>query len=173
MKLCALCGSAALLLGNACKHSSAPKVEKPAPSASVARPVDHLAPGELPPGRDALFGLVIPRGMTVQGQFKDSALAFGALDSEAVANYVRDRVNVSHVEIGAARTIFPAAHIKDGPDGRIFRIEVIGEGGGTRLMVEDVTPPPPAPRENISDEERWRRAGFTRDGKPTNMNALK
>jgi hypothetical protein len=40
-------------------------------------------------------------------------------------------------------------------------------------MVEDVTPPPPAPRENISDEERWRRAGFTRDGKPTNMNALK
>jgi hypothetical protein len=95
------------------------------------------------------------------------------MDSEAVANYVRDRVSVSHVEVGAARTIFPAARIKDGPPGRVFRIEVIGEGAGTRLLVEDVTPPPPPPVENISDSERWRRAGFSRDGKPLDMNALK
>ncbi|MFZ5894223.1 MAG: hypothetical protein ACOY0T_24395 [Myxococcota bacterium] len=168
------CGSAALLLvGTACKRSPRPRADKPQASASVAPPVDRLAPGELPPGRDALFGLVIPQGMTVQGQFKDSGLAFGALEAEAVANYVRDRVEVSHVEIGAARTVFPGARIKNGPADRTFRVEVIGEGAGTRLLVEDITPPPPPPPENISDTERWRRAGFTHDGKPTNMNALK
>ena len=175
VKVCALCASAAVLLGGAsCKRAAeSRRVEKPLPSSSAAPPLDRLAAGELPPGRDALFGLIIPRGMAVQGQFKDSALAFGAMDSEAVANYVRDRVSVSHVEVGAARTIFPAARIKDGPPGRVFRIEVIGEGAGTRLLVEDVTPPPPRPAENISDSERWRRAGFSRDGKPLDMNALK
>lgn len=174
MRLFTWCASAALLGGTACKQTpSNRRVEKPMPSPSASAPLDRLARGELPPGQEALFGLVIPRGMTVQGQFKDSALAFGAIDSEAVANYVRDRVSVSHVEVGAARTIFPAARIKEGPAGRVFRIEVIGEGAGTRLLVEDVTPPPPPPVENISDAERWRRAGFTSDGKPINMNALK
>ncbi|HET9932282.1 MAG TPA: hypothetical protein VFQ35_16375 [Polyangiaceae bacterium] len=175
MRFGALCASAAALLGaSSCKHAAeSRRAEKPLPSSSAAPPVDRLAKGELPPGREALFGLVIPRGMTVQGQFKDSALAFGDMDSEAVANYVRDRVAVSHVEVGAARTIFPAARILEGPPSRVFRIEVVGEGAGTRLLVEDVTPPPPPPPENISDTERWRRAGFTRDGKPLDMNALK
>jgi len=162
-----------MVFGGACKHSQAPREHKAQAAASVAPPVDRLAPGELPPGRDAIFGLLIPQGMRIQGQFKDSGLAFGALDAAAVANYVRDRVEVSHVEIGAARTVFPGARIKNGPADRTFRIEVIGEGAATRLLVEDVTPPPPPPPENISDSERWRRAGFTPDGKPINMNALK
>ncbi|MGC4092144.1 MAG: hypothetical protein QM756_30530 [Polyangiaceae bacterium] len=161
--------------GGACKHKRAPAPNRDQAAASAsAHPIDHLATGELPPGREALFGLVIPEGMKVQGQFKDSALAFGALDAEAVANYVRDRVEVSHVEIGAARTVFPGARIKNGPEGRTFRVEVIGEGPSTRLLVEDVTPPPALPPDvGASDADRWKRAGFTPDGKPLDMNSLK
>ncbi len=148
--------------------------KKPASAQSSKPPLDHLAAGELPPGQSSLFGLVIPKGMTIQGQFSDSGLAFGALRAEAVANYVRERVDVGQVEVGAARTVFPACRIKGGPETRTFRIEVVSEGPATRLIVQDVTPPPPPPPEvGVSDAERWRRAGFSPDGKPLNMNALK
>jgi hypothetical protein len=135
--------------------------------------VDRLAPGELPPGEEALFGLLLPKGMKVQGQFTETGLAWGPLPAEEVANYVRSRVDVERVEVGAARTIFPAARIKAGPAEHAFRIEVVRESVGTRLIVRDLAPtPPPPPAPGLTDAERWRRAGFTPDGKPLDMKAL-
>jgi hypothetical protein len=161
----------AALLG-ACRNEPAPSQAKPASSAKP-RTVDRLAPGELPPGEQALFGLVIPKGMKVQGQFSETGLAWGEVPAEDVANYVRSRVEVERVEIGAARTIFPAVRIKDGASDHTFRIEVVRESVGTRLIVQDLTPPPaPPPEPGLSEAERWRRAGFTPDGKPINLKAL-
>jgi hypothetical protein len=61
--------------------------------------------------------------------------------------------------------VFPAARIKDGLPDRIYRIDVLPEFRSTRLVLTDVTPPPP-PAPGLSDRERWRRAGFSPDGRP-------
>jgi hypothetical protein len=132
-----------------------------------------LAPGELPPGEEALFGLILPKGMKVQGKLDETGLAWGKLPAEEVANYIRSRVAVEHVEVGAARTIFPAVRIKDSPSDHAFRIEVLRESAGTRLIVRDLTPPPaPVPVPGLTDAERWRRAGYSPDGKPLDMSKL-
>jgi len=83
---------------------------------------------------------------------------------DALANYVRDRVVVSHVEIGAARTIFPNARIKGGAPERVYELDVVPEPGQTRLVIRDTTPPKVQP--DLTDEERWRQAGLTPQGRP-------
>lgn len=149
------------------------KTPPPRPSAvSSVRPLDRLAPGELAPGKRQVFGLEIPVGMTIRGQFREVAYVHGAVAPEALANFVRERVVVDHVEIGAARTVFPQARIKKGAADRFFRIEVIAGNRITELVVQDVTPHP-KPQENLSDEERWRRAGRRPDGKPVDITELK
>ena len=142
-----------------------------APGASSAKPVDRLAPGELAPGKSDAFGLVLPRKMRLDAKSPRTAHASGKVTPEALANYVRKHVVVSHVELGAARTIFPRARITGGLPNKVYRIEVIASRAGyTKLVVRDITRPPAA--QGLSEEERWRRAGFTPDGKPINMKAL-
>jgi len=133
-------------------------------AAPSARPPDRLAPGELAPGTAQAFGLVLPRDLRVQAQFQKELQATGPVSPEAVANYVRQRVVAAHVELGVARTVFPDALIKGGPAGHVFQIEILPERGGrTRLIVRDVTPEPAT--QGLTEEERWRRAGLTPDGK--------
>ena len=140
------------LLCAACREKD--QAPKPAPSVGAsAKPLDRLAPGELSPGQSQVFGLDVPTGMVVRGQFAEVAYLHGNVKPEALANYVRDRVVVDHVEIGAARTVFPYARIKKGPADRFFQIEVIAGGSGTELVVKDVTPHPKPP-EQLSNEER-------------------
>lgn len=134
----------------------------PLPAASGAKPVDRLAPGELPAGQSEAFGLVLPRALRLDARFPDGAHASGPVTPEALANYVRARVDVAHVEIGAARTVFPRARIKAGNPAKSYRIEVVPDGPRTRLVIRDVTPPPTV--QGISEEERWRRAGMTPNG---------
>jgi len=167
---------AALIWQPGCRKTSdeaAPGIQRPsAPPASASAPLDRLSASELLPGEVSLFGLTLPRGMQVQGLFEERGIAFGVLRPEAVANYVRDHVESSGVEVGAARTIFPAARIKGAPPDRTYRIEVLHESGATRLFVEDITPRPPRHVAPMTDEERWRRAGFTPNGKPLNPKDL-
>jgi len=172
------CSLAVLLVAlGACRSKDAPSAA-PAPSAAAAaaaavkKPVDRLAPGELAPGDSSLFGLPLPRGMVVEGKFKDFAVANGRLSAEAVANYVRDHVLAEHVEIGAARTVFPSVRIKQGAPDRAYRVEVLQDGLTTRVVVRDITPRPAPKVDGVSAEELWRRAGFSRDGKPLNPKAL-
>jgi hypothetical protein len=162
-----------LALPLAC-HRSERSAGTEAPSASPSRglPLDHLGPGELAPGEDALFGLKLPRGMQVQGKFSDSALAVGTLDLQALAEYVRTRVTAANVEVGATRIVFPSARIPGSPPDRVYRIEVVRQGSATRLSVRDVTPAPRRVPDGLDDAERWKRAGFSPDGKPLNMKAL-
>jgi len=134
-------------------------------------PLDHLAPDELAPGKLEVFGMPLPRGMEVESHLVDRVYVRGRVSPEALANYVREHVAVSHVEIGAARTVFPMAHIKNGPQDRYFTLEVFADGPSTRLVIKDTTPPPPPPP-GLTDAERWRAAGYGPDGRPLDLKAL-
>jgi hypothetical protein len=166
-----------ILLGAAACESDEPPVVPPdygsatAPRAWSAKPIDRLAPGELAPGKADAFGLVLPRKLRVKARFPRSVHASGRASPEAVANYIRQRVTVAHVELAAASTVFPRATIPGGPPDKVYRIEVSPDrGGGTNLVVRDITRAP-AP-EGLSEEERWRRAGLTPDGKIIDMKSL-
>ncbi len=135
------------------------------PIASVApKPVDRLAPDELTQGSGEVWGFSVPRGMQIEHRYVEEAALVGAVKPDALANYVRDRVVVSHVEIGAGRTIFPNARIKAGAADRVYELDVVPEPGGTRLVIRDLTPLPVMP--GLSDAERWRQAGLTPQGRP-------
>jgi hypothetical protein len=150
--------------------------QAPAPVASTSAtpapvPLDHLATDELAPGKAEVYGFAVPRDMQVESQLIDRAYVSGRVSPEALANYVRQRVTVSHVEIGAARTVFPMARINGGPTDRFFTLEVLPDGPRTRLVIKDTTPPPP-PVQGLSDAERWRAAGLGPDGRPLDLKKL-
>jgi hypothetical protein len=156
------------LLALGCRSKSAP-APLATPSASAApdpKLVDRLAPGELEPGKSQVFGFEVPRNMDVKGAFLEVAYLEGPVTPEALANYVRERVEVDRVEIGAASTLFPRAHIKRGAPERIYDLVVApGSGPLTELTIRDVTPPRPSPP-GMTDAERWRQAGRKPDGTP-------
>ena len=160
--LVGLCSLA--ICGCAAKRSAAEAVASAAASKAPGPPLDHLAPDELAPGKLEVYGFPVPLGMEVESRIADRAYVRGRVSPEALANYVREHVSVSHVEIGAARTVFPMARIKNGPTDRYFTLEVYSDGPSTRLVLKDTTPPPPPP--GLTDAERWRAAGYTPDGRP-------
>jgi len=168
---CAALCIALCLVPLACREQAPAPTLRGAAAASASRPVDHLAPDELAPGKSEVYGFPVPRGMDLESRLKDRAYISGRVSPEALANYVRQHVSVSHVEVGAARTVFPMARIKGGPVDRYYNFEVLPDGPQTRLVIKDVTPPPPPPP-GLSDEERWRRAGMTPQGKPLDAKKL-
>jgi hypothetical protein len=157
----------ALLLCASCQRKSAPAPAGSALAASAAKPVDRLAPDELAAGTADVWGLTIPRDMRIEHRFPEVAYVVGPVKADALANYVRDRVVVSHVEIGAGRTIFPNAHIKGGSRDHVYELDVIPEPSGSRLEIQDLTPVKVVP--GLTDEERWRQAGLTPQGRPLDM----
>jgi hypothetical protein len=159
------------LLAGAVACSACQKDEEPAadPNASATAPVaaptprDHLVPGELLEGSEVAFGLRLPRGTKVQSVFPQQIVA--ACDAKAadVANYIRPRVSMGRVGVGAASTMFERVQVAANP-GRelVIRVEEASTGTGSRITVRDVTPPPLAP--GLSDEERWKQVGMTPGG---------
>jgi hypothetical protein len=158
----------------ACRSSPPSEAQRaPVPSAS-ARSLDRLAPGELAPGSGQIFGLVVPRNMSVKAKHVESAYVEGNVAPEALANYVKDRVAIERVEVGAARTVFPSAVIKQGDLARRYDIEVVaGNGRPTALIVRDVTPHGPSGPPEMTEAERWRQAGRTPDGRPLDIATLR
>lgn len=156
------------LAGAACRKKEAPApAPAPAPIASTA--LDRLLPGELAEGTERAMGLVVPRGMRFERIFNDSAQARGRVGAEALANYVRQRVDAATVEIGAARTLFPRAHVKGQPNEKTVRIEVIRDVDSTVLYLRDTTPPTIEP--GLTEDQRWRKEGIV-PGKPFDPKAL-
>jgi hypothetical protein len=153
--LCASCHS---------KAGSAPSGSASALASARAKPLDRLAPDELAAGNAEVWGFPVPRDMQVEHRYVETAQLIGAVKPDALANYVRDRVVVSHVEIGAGRTVFPNAHIKGGAADRVYELDVVPEPGRTRLVIKDTTPLKVVP--GLSDAERWQQAGLTPQGRP-------
>jgi hypothetical protein len=168
MRVVKVAPAVALIVVTGCARNSTPP-PAPAPSASATVTVDRLLPGELGESTTRALGLPVPREMRVERIFSDSFVARGHVDVEPLANYVRRRVDASSVEIGAARTLFPKAHVKGEPDAKMVRIEVVRDNDSSLLIVRDITPPPVAP--GLSDDERWRKAGVV-PGKPFDPKAL-
>jgi hypothetical protein len=160
-----------LAVGAGCKRKSI-ATRPVASSAPSAKPVDRLAPGELTAGQSQVFGFEVPAGMRVRGAFLEIAYLEGNVEPEPLANYVRERVEVEHVEIGVGRTVFPRARIKGGAPDRAYDFEVVPSGGRTELVIRDVTPRPKNPP-GMSNEERWRQAGRSPDGKPLDISELR
>jgi hypothetical protein len=167
-----------LLLGAfglaACKSkANSDKVAASASAPPSALPVDHLAEGELQPGKTEVFGFPVPVGVELESRFADRAyLRAPRISAERLANYVRQQVTVSHVEIAAARTVFPNARINGNTSGRVYVLEVAPtREGGASLVIKDATPPPPPPP-GLSDAERWRAAGMSPDGRPLDLKKL-
>lgn len=149
--------------------------KSPAPSASASgkpKTPDRLAPGELAEGKSTLFGLKVPVGMTIDARFAHSAHASGVVSAEGLANYVRQRVEVARVELAASGTVFPQASIRGADPARHYRIEVSAKGRNTKLSVHWLNPPKPPAVPNLSEAERWRRAGLSPDGKQIEQQQL-
>lgn len=138
------------------------------PIASV--PADRLAPGELPPGKLTLLGLPLPDGMKIEAAFEDVGYARGELAPERVEAFVRQHASVSHLELGDGITVFPRVRLAGAPPDHSYRIEIVKLKRETRLVVRRFVPRPPGPE--LSEAERWRRAGFNPDGTPLNPHRL-
>lgn len=151
----------ALTLAQACSHSDSPSPTAAPSSSRPKKPVDRLEPGELPEGTLSAFDLKLPRGMKIRTRGPFEILAEGRLPAEAVSNYVRKRIKAETIELGAARTVFNQALVL-GESQRRVEVAVISFGHTTRLVIRDLTPVKIEP--GLSDEERWGRFGFTKDG---------
>jgi hypothetical protein len=156
-----------LLLCASCHPKTAPAPVGSATASAASTPVDHLAPDELASGAADIWGFPVPRDMHIESHYHEVAYLSGAVKPDALSNYVRDRVIVSHVEIGAGRTIFPDARIKGGAPDRVYELEVIPEPGRTQLVIHDLTPPKVLP--GLTDAQRWQQAGLTPQGRPLDM----
>jgi hypothetical protein len=154
-------GVAALVL--ACK-SKPPPADEPPPSAP---PPDRLATNEVVEGKEKAFGLPLPYHAQVTGRFRDSVQVRSALKPEELANFVRTRVKEGNVIAGGASTTFENVIVPAEPARRLSievrRTRLTGDAR-SEMTVRDVTPPPVEP--GLSEEERWKKAGFTKDGKP-------
>jgi hypothetical protein len=99
--------------------------------------------------------------MTVRARFDDVIFVVGDVPAHRVANYVRQRVEADKVETGPVKTVFPRAVVRGQP-GVELAILVTPRGDATELQVRNLSLVRSTP--GLSEEERWRAAGFKPDG---------
>jgi hypothetical protein len=124
---------------------------------------DRLAPGKLLEGDQVSFGFRAPRDLKLVAQFYDAAHFEGQVKLADLEDYVRERVVSRHVEVTPGRSVFPNVVIRGGDPKRTYRFELVPKGVEMQLVIRDVTPPPPT--QGLDEQERWKRAGVTRQGK--------
>jgi len=146
--------------------------KEPAPAADAAPAppsapvnVDRLDPLEIPEGNEKAFGLTIPRGMTIVYSGAEEIDAEGPYSAERMANYVRKRVKVDGVELGAARTVFDHGRVLGDMTGRTVRVEVVTVEFGSKLVVKNLTPTKILDPQ-LTPEERLRQYGLDPKGNP-------
>jgi hypothetical protein len=134
-----------------------------------AGPVDHLATGELIEGTDHAFGLTLPRGLTVTGDFVPVVYASGRLTVHPVVQYLRARLQGGDLREGEASATFEHVTVRGKP-GAEYSVHVDSSIAGVRLEMRDTTPvaAPNLP----NDAERLRHVGLTPTGRvldPTHL----
>jgi hypothetical protein len=139
---------------------SAAAVLVPSPSASV--PADHLAPDELVEGSKQAFGVVLPRVLQVDGNFREVVFASGVASVHPLVKYFRARVTDGSLREGEEAATFEHVHVPGKKDLELMvHIRMVGPSG--RVELRDTTPKslPVLP----DDAARWRRAGLTPEGR--------
>ena len=107
----------------------------------------------------------------MRARFDDVIFIAGDVPPHRVANYVRQRVVADKVETGPVKTVFPRATVRGQP-GVELAIQVVARGAASELQVRNLSLVKPTP--GLSEEERWRAAGFKPDGTlldPTHLRA--
>jgi hypothetical protein len=164
--LFALLAGAAWVACVACEKGEAPTFTAPPAGEAGATPLprDHLVAGELLEGSEQAFGLRLPRGTKLESVFPQQIVATCDAKATDVANYIRPRVSMGTVGVGAASTIFERVQVPANP-GRelVIRVEGVSSGPGSRITVRDVTPPPVDP--SLNEEQRWQQVGLTPGGR--------
>ncbi len=131
-------------------------------TAASARPVDHLAPGELAEGSQEAFSLKLPRDLHIDRTFAGAVYASGPLSVHPLVQYFRARLAEGSLREGPTSAMFE--HVKvPGKPAVELSLRVMSAPGGSRVEIVDATPPP---MPNLPDEAaRWRHVGLTPDGK--------
>ncbi len=151
-------------------HKDEPEVA-PLVSVDAGKPLDHLAPGELPEGKERAFALMLPLGMTVERRLFDLVLARGQLPYPTVVDYVVKRAQGGALRKEENRVFLRGVRLAGEPD-RALDIIVERKVDHVRIEVHDVTPgPPPPPLPN--DEARWKAAGLKPNGEPLDPTKLR
>ena len=145
------------------------RVDDGGTASASAKPVDHLAPGELLEGREKAFGVALPKGVAVEKRLVDVVYAMGSPPSAAVAKFFSTRVEGGKVTTGDRGTTFDGVHAP-GNTNVTLRVEVATAtdgpfaGRGSRPSRSETSPRPKQP--DLPDESaRWNAAGLTPDGK--------
>ena len=123
---------------------------------------DRLAKGEKLPGRKLVFGLEVPRWLTVTLQHAQVAQLSGHRSLEEVTRYFQRYVSAAHIEATGRRVVFPKAFINALGSKRLFRIEIAEQDHFVNVRISEITPPNVT--RGISEKERWKRAGRNSDG---------
>jgi hypothetical protein len=164
----ALATAAMALAIAGCHARSTPDQDTPATSVAPP-PVDRLAPGELPEGTDHAFGLTLPRGMAVTGNFVPVVYASGRLTVHPVVTYLRAHLEGGDLREGESSATFQHVAVR-GRAGREFAVHVDASIAGVRFEMRDTTPVPAPPLAN--DAERLKHVGLTPTGRfldPTHL----
>ncbi len=147
------------------------KSSAPSSQARSAQTTPDRLPEEQRPSETATaFGLSLPRGMRLTGQFSDSAYFMGRVELARVVEHLRPHLEAERIEVKPGYTAFENAKLKGDTSDKRLRVGISAEGPGTQVFVQNVTPPP-APR-GLSEAEIWRRAGRNPDGTPLDQNQL-
>lgn len=150
--------AACLALGTGCRR-------KPPPDTTDAAPIDHLAPDEVVEGQEKAFGLPLPRASHVKARFAKSVHVVSPIEPEKIANFVRARVENGTVTVGSSGTHLENVTVRAEPTRRLtidIRAAHLTDAAKSELVIQDTTPPPFDP--NLSEEERWKKAGLTPSG---------
>lgn len=148
-----------------------PKAEGGAPAAPTtggsATPPDRLATNEVAPGQEKAHDLVLPRGSTLDRKYGATVYATVPLAPEVAANWVRRQADGPEAVVGPSGTVFPKVFVTGAATDHWLRIEV-ARGGAVdeSTLIVDRVENVPSPTTTLSNEELWKKAGFTADGKP-------
>jgi len=124
-------------------------------------PIDHLADGELVEGTEHAFGLTLPRGLVITGNFVPVVYASGGLTVHPVVQYLRTRLEGGDLHEGEASATFEHVTVRGKP-GLELKVHVDASVAGVRVEMRDTTP---VPAPNLAnDAERLRHVGLTPTG---------
>ena len=131
------------------------------------KPPDRLAPNEVVEGKERAFGLPLPQAARIKARFEKTVHVVTPLPMEDIANFVRSRVKDGTITPGTGSTELTNVVPLADPQKRLtIEVRVAGrssDGARSEIIIRDTTPPPTDP--GLSDEERWKKAGFTPDGR--------
>jgi hypothetical protein len=152
-----------LLLAVACgSHKTAQRTTGDAGAAPV--PLDRLLPSELGQSGALVFGFPIPPGMRVTRRYPDSVYLQGPGSATTLKEYIEGHVVAGPSEVDGHRRTYSGTRIRGGDASRVYRIELDDLRGSRQIIITDTTPKSVEP--GLSNEERWKRAGFLPDGTP-------